>query len=446
MQKLRDDRSWLWWVSPTRFLMFVVLPLAFIVGLYSPTYVTVDAHYYQGFMLAVFVFAMLAFVIGAQFVGLWTGNDATGAPAQHVDSRALDAVAIITMVAYLAWFYKIILNPGIAINVFTGASDNVRDDVTTIPGITTMVSMGITYSASYATNFVTLGKLPKRQHVFFVILLGLALLRAILWSERLALMEYILPAGITFACAAWQSKSRLCKLIKLPLFIMPYMAIAFSFFFFAFAEYFRSWNFYKDLGYDFKTFMFDRWVMYYLTSLNNGASLVQNYIDEIPNFKFYYTLTWFFKIPVLGEWLATLLNVDTGLTDRLLNEQLNPEFTVFTGVYPLIFDFGIPGGFIAFFVFGLIFGYMYKGFVTSRGIGRILYPTMFVEMLEITRISYMFDQRYKYVVLSCVVLSRFFMKSGQPDEARRENAIMAAKDQRGREAPVALGTSGRVGA
>ena len=73
------------------------------------------------------------------------------------------------------------------------------------------------------------------------IVTGMALPRAFLWSERLAVIELVVPI-IVIACHRLATSGRATRALRL----LPIVAIPAGVAIFAAFEYFRSWNFYRD--------------------------------------------------------------------------------------------------------------------------------------------------------------------------------------------------------
>lgn len=415
----RQNYRPLWWMSPAAIVASLVLPLAIAVHFYRPEYIAVDRNFYHGFALILCILGLVVFILGATIAAM--ARQAARSAEYSIEPRCLDLIGGIAIVAYLLWFRNIPFHPGLIMDVISGAKMNLREDIDTLPGITTLVQFGVCYAVLYSINLSYGEKLPRRHHVFFVLLGLLALFRSLVWSERLALIEYFLPF-ILFYFAKINDSAFMIR--RVFLFFIPYISMLLSLMVFSIGEYFRSWKFFADKNLDFASFMLDRWIGYYYTSMNNGAALFSLFIDKIPDHKFFFTFNWFYQLPGIGPWLYKTLEIQFDPGRYVLTNYLNPEFNVFSGIFPIFFDFGIFPGLLVWVAAGVFYGTMYAGFAARRGLGLIVYPMLFISLLELLRQGYFFSPRFVYILVACFISYAFFRKPrAEPSEARAEPPV-----------------------
>ena len=113
----------------------------------------------------------------------------------------------------------------------------------------------------------------------------LTVLRNVVWGERIAMIETLVPLAIVFL-----RKPRRPLLTALA----PVFAVVGLFLFFAVFEYFRSWSAYYKFQYDsYWIFVLSRLSGYYITALDNGAAMIHG----SNNFAALNTAEWFWRFP-----------------------------------------------------------------------------------------------------------------------------------------------------
>jgi hypothetical protein len=389
----------MWWSSPANFTFAILMPASVALLFYDPVYFDLGFRAYAGLPFAACLCALAALCVGC-WLPRMVGDGATPATGVGVAEGVLDAFAAISIAAYVVLFHDVIVEPTLVTDVILGAKTSLRDDISTIPGVTTTVQFGVAFSSAYGLNLANFGRIPRRHHVFFGVLVALAVFRTVMWSERLALVEFLAPALLWGAA---RLARRGGPVVRSAISIAPFLVLIFSFALFATAESFRSWRFYRDQDIGFFSFMLDRWIGYYLSSLNNGALLIASVGDHGVNDRLVHVLSWLYQLPAFGPFLATAVGADRTFDDKLLATWLNPEFNAFSGVYPVLADFGVVGGVAFFFLFGIFLSGMHNGFKRRDGLGALVYPTLFVALLELLRIPYVFSTRYVYVLAGCAV-------------------------------------------
>lgn len=318
----------------------------------------------------------------------------------------------VTVAAYFIWFMPVFRNPAILVAILTGRAGDLqlRETIGTIPGVTTLVQAQIPYVALLLIRWIYIpGAQPSRLEkaalggVFL-----LALMRNFVWSERIAVIEFLVPFAILFL-----RKPRWPRVTA----IAPFFAVAGLVAFFSIFEYFRSWLAYYQFRYDsFAIFIMARLSGYYVTALDNGAGLVR---DWAPVGGPLSTADWLWRFPLeIGQtWLADAIGLARFDHASWLYWNASPEFNNSSGIFMPFVDYGAAGGLVFWLLFGMLTGLIYRGFVRGGFAGLLIYPSWFVGMLEMPRILYLCEARYFPVVIICLLLI-FLVSTVSAQEAK----------------------------
>ena len=260
----------------------------------------------------------------------------------------------------------------------------------TIPGVTTLTQFGMAFMTIATLLGVTGHWQRVRWSMAFVLALGY--LRAYFLSERLAIIELVVPP-IVLICSqhssTWRAKSLPFRFI---LGGAPAIGALLLVLFFASAEFFRSWIMLAGatesslLG-----FSALRLTGYYVTALNNSMYLLK--VCEDSNLFPGLTLDWLYRFPLIGQ----ALQLESGLRAlehegnfSILQDGANPEFTNTGGLLVPLIDYGWIGGFLFWLAAGYYIGRAWRSLLDNRLPGLLLYPMIFIGLLEIVRIPYLF--------------------------------------------------------
>lgn len=260
----------------------------------------------------------------------------------------------------------------------------------TIPGITTLTQFGMAFMTLAA--LLGLGGAWRRVRWAMALVLLLGLLRAYIVSERLAVIELILPPLVLLAfqrADAWMSRSRVHRLL---INAAPAIAPLGLILFFASAEFFRSWI--AVAGATDRTlleFSALRLAGYYVTALNNSMYVLRvcEASDLFPGL----TLDWLYRFPVVGSAFqleGELRAIERAGNFSILQNGANPEFTNTGGLLAPLIDYGATGGFLFWLAVGFAVGHAWNSLKRSQLSGLLLYPMMFIGLLEVVRIPYLF--------------------------------------------------------
>lgn len=350
---------------------------------------------------------VLFFALGSFLASASTGDPAGRPLATMAESRVFPrfmtytcwTLWAISVAAYAIWFMPVARNPSLLIAVLSGrgAELGIRDMIGTIPGVTTLVQAQVVYVTLIGVRSFCLPSLrPNRlEFVALLAIVFLALIRNVIWSERLAVIEIVIPLAILYL-----RRPRFPRLTAL----MPMFGAMGLFGFFSIFEYFRSWSAYYKYQYDnFFVFILARFSGYYITALDNGAGLVRDWggIGAPLN-----TAEWYWQFPwEIGQtYMSKLLGLRILDYNAWLFWNATEEFNNPSGIYMPIVDFGPAGGLVFLFLFGLLTGYIYRSFVRGTFAGLIIFPSWFIGVLELPRIHYLFNTRYFPIIMICLAL------------------------------------------
>jgi hypothetical protein len=320
-------------------------------------------------------------------------DDARATREPWVSNWVMDAIALATIGAYLIWFRGVLSNPAEFVGALFGqaAYGVSRQDNQTIGGVTTLTQCGIAYTVLYLDRMWALRKpfTSVRYHWYFAIILLWGALRVKLWSERLALIELVVPIAVMFFCYRADSRLWFMRLLRR---FGPLLGVVGLVVLFAVGEYFRSWRgYYQFVEDDFWAFIRRRLITYYYTALNNGSGLLENY--DWPTYEFQFTLQWLYRFPALiGPIFRYAFDVSQEYR-RFVVDYADPEFNNMSGLFTHLYDMGLGLGLVYAIAWGGLCGYAFSCVKARRGFPRLLYPILFLSLLEVLRVPYLGDVR-----------------------------------------------------
>jgi hypothetical protein len=419
----------LWWLNPTYVagLMGVLLALAaFIIpeSMYRTYWRT--PKFFDVTALRMTLACVGMFTCGAMAGGfrrLYRGNSAEGDWAERVPwtfmHRVFNACFYLSLFGYVAWTGAAISRGAtldLALGVLHGdkGASAVMKEVYlgTISGVTTLTQLAIV--CLLLAVFIGTRDGWRRVIPKCCILLVLTLIRALLNSERLAVIELLLPAAVLFLRLVILDSPRFRGRLWNVLRAAPVLGYSALIVIFGASEYFRSWiNFYAGRDMSFWEFVSNRLLGYYVTALNNGALLAQR-IDPTGAPFFTLHVLWRFRmlsgiVDLLYPNLALAAN-DTDPYMRYLTMEANPEFNNGSGFLLPVVDFGFMGALLYWLLAGIICGVLYRLFQEKRMSGLLFYPLIFVGAIELTRIIYWAEGR-AFVPLCVLAMVAFVCRS-----------------------------------
>jgi len=403
-----------WWHSPARLVLFFILPAFLLLAFATPgiienapvlashkVYVTPE-YIIQAISLLI-TLALSSFI----FDKVPSTNKVV------INNGALSFLFWATALAYLIWFGPMVATrPDIVIGILLGSSGAVyesRDVAQHIPGVTSVTQFGIAYTIIYATKvYQDREALPRRYKLMMYAIFAMAIFRAIVASERISLIEIAVPYFAVFTSSYRPRYNLQSTGIK----FFPYILYAVAPVFFALFEYPRSWvNYYVNIYDTFSHFILDRFSLYYATSLNNICSALTNLPS--PNFRGDWTLTWLYRLPILGDIISPGdVDYRAGTWPQGFLEQYgDPQYNNPTGILIAVFDWGLAPSYIVMIVYGAFLGISYASFKKGAGAARYVYPIFLYSIFELLRVGYIFDARAFSGILGILIALLFWGRS-----------------------------------
>lgn len=378
-----------WWMDPIRTILFVVLPIfCFSAYLNQFNYWTFQASQdfvtSATFSLGIYSAVMLIFgiIIARRMV---RRQDMVSLLDGERAMRILVRIGWVTIAAYVILFGALAANLSLVVSLFRGnlgASDELRDALGRVPGITSFVQLGVIYF-SMASMLVTMTnfKMTPRLWTMSGVIFLLVLLRSVFASERLALLEGVASIGVIPLAYRWRPS--LWRMIA------PYIGIVFVFLAFAAGEYLRSWQYYQYSYDSYADFITQRFAGYFSTAINNGsgAYLVYGKDHPVPEI----TVGWVTRFPVIGPMLFG--REGPSLHDQFLQIYASPEFNNPGGLYAAFLDYKFFFASLFMVAVGVVIGIIHRLFQNKSVYGFLLYPIVFLGMTDLIRIMYISDTR-----------------------------------------------------
>lgn len=312
----------------------------------------------------------------------------------------------LTLLAYAIWFGPLFANPGVIVERFTGARSTLRDATSTLPGVTTLTQCGIAYVILFAIKHYVGMRRPQRWERWgLALVLGLATMRSVLWAERLALIEVVVPLVVTaLAFHRFRGKGTATLLSLLPLVgsILLYLV-------FTATEYFRAWPYYQDRYSSVWMFSLDRLTAYYAIATNSGIGLLQE-SRNWPHFSGQYVFEWLYDMPGIGPLLTEAVGNYRRDYEHFLLYVGRAEFNNPTGIFVIVHDVGYLGSALYFLLVGLLIGGCWSSFRQQHLAGLLAYPMCFMFMLELLRFNYFASTRF-IPVLAALLLAHAWISS-----------------------------------
>lgn len=380
----------LWWLSPVGLTLGFLLPIFLSIVLVG--YLDSSALQIRGFRFLTekYIALGIALVI-TMALGAWVGEKIELEQHAPVVERnwqpVLWTLGLIAFGAYLIWFKDIFFKPATLFGVLTGSIKMSRQEIGATPGVTSLVNfIPVYFSLATYIWCTTPNQFPKYLKYLTITLFSLTVFRVFVWSERLALIELMAAVALPWTANFYKTtrNQQIKRIIKLgPIVALPALVL-----YFGLAEYFRSWQSATYNGKtDFWTFALGRLGTYYYTSLNNGAGMLEMF--NWPTYKFENTLLFAHKAPGIAGPIFTYYTELRQFTNEIyLKAYGDPEFNNPSGLYSVVYDIGIHGGFLYYALMGFLSGIFYRSFLSGGARGVILYPLCFVMMLEIYRYPY----------------------------------------------------------
>jgi oligosaccharide repeat unit polymerase len=409
-----------WWLSPLGLIGLIALPttwlsLAIADERYRALWKTpksINLELTLWFTVGLLLFLLGAFLPqlrGVRHVPQWPGLSTGDLRVLERSATVLFYLTIVGYVAFLIAGARAGLSPVLLFNSLINQElygVGIRDQLGTVPGVTTMTQFGVAFVVVTGVLMIANGRQRRYVRRVTVVFL-LALVRAFFVTERLALLELIVPLLVLVVAGMSRTTRGARRASFLPVVLLPIVVVIFGAF-----EYSRSWVFYKAQGgQSFPTFIVERFAGYYVTAYNNGAiRLLHGEKTGLP----YDLWSAFWTAPGIGSMnlYQQLTGVDPDASYTMSLTQFgNPEFNNYGGVASPFVDLGIVGGLVFFLLAGLLSGMLYRSLREARIWGLLLYPIFVLTMMEIPRYFYIGQGRATPGLLALVAVALLVNRS-----------------------------------
>jgi hypothetical protein len=321
----------------------------------------------------------------------------------------LRGLFVLAITAYLGWFAIGAARAGSPIELVKIWLSNPFYVKTvllrTIPGLTTLTQVAVA-AVPLALAFGLLGRRSALRPLAFT-LVALAAARTLIFSERLAVLELVVPVAYLLL----ESRK-----VETPKAVLWGIGLAFAVLaIFSATELRRTYVYTHDFS---TTHVAARFFGYYVTSINNGSVVIDRYPGATPVANTGQMLWQFPGIASVRAENAPLVGTfGLGYSDLFHRdpptfwghvfaaEDLSQEYNVFSTPGYLAADFGwlaLP----VLFLLGLYSGTLFTR-AKSSAFHRALYAVWLIGLLEFMRIMYFFDTRLlpAYLVFGAVYVS-----------------------------------------
>jgi hypothetical protein len=253
------------------------------------------------------------------------------------------------------------------------------------------------------------------------IVIALAFARALVNSERFALIELAMPWTITWLGLRYLGSLSISARTRSFIRYAPVLGAFVLFVLFTGFEYFRSWtNYYSGRDLNLLEFGATRLFGYYVTSFNNGAYLL-SHLDPLSAPYFTLHFLWGFPLtsPVISRLFANpiLDSTDKWFYFPFLEANANVEYNNADGfLFPLM-DYGVAGGLLYWLLIGIVCGFLYESFRRKQLAGMLLYPATFLGLIELPLALYWGEGRSfpsLLLLAAAPVVLWFTRQSGYP--------------------------------
>ena len=410
------DAIGVWWMRPQ-----VIVLLTSVATVLPAPFIAADSYRQLWRMpkqIDVHVMVMILACLGMLILG---ATAVSIVPRQRVQERGwtwptlttgqedlLERIAVVLgffiLAGYVAWAVSGATHgatvPMVLDSLFVTGAD-LEEYFPTVPGLSTLGQFG---PAFVIICVLLMARRSKRLLALLIPILLLTTIRAIVNTERLAMLELLVPG----ACVLIMNTSVMSKTLRPVLRLLPVVFLPLLIVTFGAAEYQRTWKtFYVNTwNGTFPNFVMTRFLGYYVTSWNNADILITHTEKKGP--VPYDTIAWFWNFPGISqmriyERLSGSSDLDPGFT--LLFRYGNPELNNTSGVAFALVDYGFIGALLFFLVLGVVSGLLYRSFAQGGRFGCLLYPIVFLTLAELPRYLYIGQGRSTPSVVALIAIA-----------------------------------------
>jgi hypothetical protein len=302
-------------------------------------------------------------------------------------SRWNSALLGLTVLGYVA-YVRSALGAGVTLADVTAVfgsgglyTGTLKDAVPPVAGVTTLTQFGIATGVLSAVLLLRTGS--RRYVVAMAAVVLLAVPRALLLTERLAILEVVVPIVVVLTAGVAGSRRGGRLVAVVPLAAVPVVAALFASF-----EYSRSWVWFREhTDWTFLEFSVLRLAGYYVTALNNGALQILH--NDHPARWPYETVSGLWTAPGIEQSQMYPRLSGRSQEERyleILQTHGWEEFNNSSGLAAPFVDYGVVGGLVFMAVVGVVLGLLHRSFRDGRPSGVLLYPVLFLGIIELPRL------------------------------------------------------------
>jgi hypothetical protein len=377
----------LWWLQPSLIILLGILPIYLGVLSYDFSKVVQNVYVHSGYF-AFGIVLIVALAVGAQWALAHRVHEPVLVPPR-ISSAAMMVLLVPTLLAYAVWFGPLLGKPQLLLEIALGQRREVRDSISTIPGVTTFTQLGVAYAIAYAIKAGGgVQKISAVERTGFWLVLALAIFRAYAWAERLAVIEVLVCYTIARMAYLPLANNRLRRGAA----IAPAIGPLVLYVLFTASEYFRSWEFYSNQYSSVWAFTLDRLITYYATAVNNGIGILVETADW-PYYNGAFVVDWLYIMPGVSGLFESAFGNPRALTSFFLETYLRPEFNSPTAYFRIVLDVGFLGSVVYCLAIGYLIGRAYVGFRRGHIFGLLTYPVWVLFLIESLRYSYLGETR-----------------------------------------------------
>lgn len=409
---MRQGTWSIWWLHPA--VVFTVAGVGISIAAYSIPESTYRSYwrmpkFFDAGAFEVTLLCVLAFVFGSLLGTRLHFGGHSPARAALEEGVSPDLLAFLfrlsfwlCILGYTLWV-GLAIQRGITLDVVSGVLigekgamyDARYTYLPTVGGITTLTQFGTAAMILGCILGHSAGWLQVRAKL--AIIYAIAAVRAVLNSERFALIELAVPFLITLLALRYLGKTDVGRSWRFLMRFAPLIGVAVLFSVFTGLEYFRSWmNYYAGRNLSLWEFGAMRLLGYYVTSFSNGAYLLQR-LDALnaP----YFTLHFLWGFPLTGPVIKRIFSnplldsSDKWFYFPFLESGANVEFNNADGMLFPVLDFGTAGGLLYWVAAGVLCGAVFQLFCRKELAGLLLYPMLFLGLLEVPLALYWSEGR-----------------------------------------------------
>ncbi len=390
----------LWWLHPVAIALGVVLPVYLAIMGYDFARVVQNV-YVPGTLYWFGLVLIVAVAIGAQWAlsGAQQGDPAVRPPS--ISKPVMLVLLVPTLASYAIWFGPVLLQPHLLMEVANGTRREIRDAISTIPGVTTFTQFGVAYAIAFGIKCgAGTQRVSRWERAGFALVVLLAVFRAFAWAERLAVIEVLVCYAVARLAYLPIGRERSWRLAS----VAPAVAPLFLYGVFTASEYVRSWEFYSKDYSSVWAFTLERLITYYATAVNNGIGMLQ----ETPDWPLYsgaFSLDWLYLMPGLGPLLEASVGSPQTLYRDFLAIYARPEFNSPTAYFRVMLDWGYLGSIVYFLLGGYLIGRAYVAFRRGHSFGLLAYPVCVLFLIESLRYSYFSETRVVPAIVGLIIVA-----------------------------------------